>query len=574
MVHANTRWSKGVGIVGALMLAGCYGGVDPGADTSPGGGTEGSGGSQEDTVDDSGSGGAESEGGETGGDDGGEPTDACTEVGPRMLRRLTSLQLHNTLVAIFGDESVPEGQVLDDPVVRGFQVDAAESVIRDLGAQQVMQYAETVADWAMEGRLLPMVPCQENTAGCREDVARSIGAKFHREPLDESMVSAYAELMANEPTFAEGARELVAALMQSPYFLYRRELGSASPDDAGRFRLTSYELASNLSYSLTAGPPDAELLEAAAAGQLHEVDELVAQAERLVQTPAGRENLAAFVEGWVEVDDLHSRVKDEINGVVLDDDLRHDMLLETALLFQQVYADGGGVGELLTADYTFVNQRLGHFYGLWEANTEDHQRVEFPVDGQPTRAPGLLGHGSVLARHASADNSSPVARGVMVRRRLLCGDLPDPPAGVDTNLEEIPEGTTNRERYDAHRENPSCATCHELIDPLGFAFEHYDHVGRWRDTESGQPVDASGALSGLGDETVEVDGLPELAAALAGAEQTTTCFASFLAYYTYGRDSCDLDALAEAAGGPGASLRDTLGAVIVAPHFRERASTQ
>lgn len=570
MVDVNKLRSSSAAIVFGFLLSGCYDGLHPDVVTS-GSASATDGMAGETTGDEPGA--SETGQSETGGNDGPGSAEDCTDVGPRMLRRLTSAQLRNTLVTIFGDASVPDGQVLDDPVVRGFQVDASEAVIRDLGAQQVMQYAETVADWAIDGRLASTVPCEEHTEACREQVVRTLGAKFHREPLDEATVTAYANLMAGEPTFEDGARELLAALIQSPYFLYRRELGTADPD-TGRFRLTDYELASNLSYSLTAGPPDAQLLEAAADGRLHDVEELLAQAERLIQTPPGQQNLASFVEGWLEVDDLQSRVKDEVNGVVLDELLRDDMLLETALLFQNVYAEGGGVGELLNADYTFVNQRLGHFYGLWEANGEQHARVDFPENGPPVRAPGLLGHGSVLARHASSNNSSPVARGVMVRRRLLCADLPDPPPGVDTNLEDIPDGATNRERYDAHRENPTCAACHELIDPIGFTFEHYDHVGRWRDTESNQPVDASGELSGLGSEPVSLDGLPDLAAALAGTEEAQTCFAGFFAYYTYGRDSCDLDELANAAGGSEASLRDTLEAIVAAPHFRERASAE
>jgi hypothetical protein len=506
---------------------------------------------------------------DSGGADDGGPSDAdCGGVGPRILRRLTSHQLHNTLVAIFDDAGVPEAQVLDDPVVRGFTVDAHEAVIRDLGAQQVMQYAEIVADWAVTETLPAMVPCQDHTPACHEQVVRELGAKFHREPLADTTVGPYTALMAEEASFDDALRQLVAALVQSPFFLYRRELGEPDPDDPDRYRLTDYEIASNLSYSLTNGPPDETLLGLAADGSLRDTDVLVDEVSRLVQSAGGRESLGHFVQGWLEVDDLHSRVKVEVDGVSFDEALREDMLTETNALFTHVFESDGTVADLFTADYTFANQRLGQFYGLWEATSSDHQQTTLPEDG--VRAPGLLGHGSVLARHASAENSSPVSRGVLVRRRLLCGDLPDPPANVDTNLPPVPEGSSNRERYEEHSSNPDCSGCHALIDPVGFAFEHYDQFGRWRDLESNQPVDASGTLSGVSAGTIDLDGLASVGTALAELEETRACFAGYLAYYTYGLNGCDPEAIVAAAGGQEASLRAILEAIVTAPHFRQR----
>jgi len=554
-------------VAGALMLgpAGCYSGMSS-LDGAESDGPDGNGPAGEDSAEsgESGDGGETDEDPDTGpGAEG-----ACVDVGPRMLRRLSSIQMRNTLVSIFGDEGVPDGQVLTDPVVEGFKVDAREAVIRDLGAQQVMQYAETVADWAVEEKLAQIVPCQTTDAACRDQIVRELGAKFHREPLDDTMAAAYADLLAAEPVFEDGVRQLVAGLMQSPYFLYRRELGDADGDD--HFVLTGYELASNLSYSLTGGPPDDALLALAADGSLRDDDVLVAEVTRLVQSAGGQDNLAAFVESWLEVDDLPSRAKTEEPGVVFDAEVRHDMLAETTALFQHVYAEGGPVEELYTAEYSFLNQRLGQFYGIPGASSDQLQRVELPAEGPGGRAVGLLGHGSVLARHALVDNSSPVARGVMVRRRLLCQELPDPPADVDTNLEPIPEGVTNRERYEQHRTDPVCAACHNMIDPVGYAFEHYDEFGLWRELEGGQPVDASGSLDGVSTDAAPLDGLDSLGQALAETEEASECFTHYMTYYTYGVNGCHPGAIVADAGGEEATLQSILNAIVLSPHFRER----
>lgn len=597
-------------MVGALLVAGCYAGAgdsssrDSGGILSHGGDDDDDDAQAKDSDDDGvndeghgtddagggangdgglpGDAGANEDGGVTGttvgipSDDGGDtsdvdvaPAELCTEVsGPRIVRRLTSKQLHRTLQDIFGDANVPQGQVVDDPIVRGFKVDAHEAVIRDIGAQQVMQYAERVAEWAVTEKLSVIAPCQSLDASCRDQIVRTLGAKFHREPLTEDMVATYGMLMDGESEFPVALRQLVAALIQSPYFLYRREIGA---DDAGVHRLTDYELASSLSYSLTAGPPDEELLTHALAGQLHDEAVLVAQAYRLTQTPAGQEVLADFVHGWLEVDDLQSRVKVENNGVSFDEDMRALMLNETAMLFQSVFNSGGAVAQLFTADYTFVSQRLAHFYRMWQANSPTPESFPIPAEGEGYRGTGLLAHGSVLARHASADNSSPVLRGVMVRRRLLCATLPDPPSDVDTNLTPIPAGSTNRQRYEQHRLDPDCAGCHNLIDPVGFTFEHYDEFGRWRDQESGQPVDASGELTGLSGTNVPLNGLDSLSAALAESAEVRSCFSRFVAYYVYGSGVCDTESARRLdAVPPGASLRAVLEGVVKAPYFRER----
>lgn len=549
-------------------------GADDGNDSTPAGeGGNGDGGTDTgvggDTSLGNGEGGVDDSGGIS--DTGGDPpeiAELCTGVaGPPTVRRLTSKQLHRTLQRIFDDPGVPEAQVVDDPIVRGFKVDAADAVVRDIGAQQIMQYAERVAEWAIPQKLGAIAPCQTLDPTCRDQVIRTLGERFHREPLSDAMVTTYASLMDGESDFESAVHQLVAAFIQSPYFLYRREVGAD-----GAAALTDYEIASNLSYSLTAAPPDDELRALAASGQLRDEAVLAAQAQRLMQTPDGQEVLADFVHGWLEVDDLHSRVKVENNGVPFDAELRSLMLNETAMVFRAVFNAGGTVADLFTSDFTVVNQRLGHFYRMWQANAQEPEVFPIPAQGEGYRGTGLLAHGSVLARHASADNSSPVQRGVMVQRRILCNDLPDPPSDVDTNLTAIPPGSTNRQRYQQHSSDPNCSGCHTLIDPVGFVFENYDEFGRWRDQESNQPVDATGQLTGLQSGTVPLDGLDSLSRALADSPQVRSCFARYVAYYLYGSGVCDVDPQQQVPAA--ASLQGIFQGVVTAPYFRERTPAQ
>ena len=552
------------------VLPGCYTGFS--ADANGPGAGQGTGAtSGADSAGGSGGESGDEDEDETGGGDDGTALPGCVDVGPRLMRRLTGTQLRNTLEDIFEANDFPEAQVLTDPVVHGFKVDAYEANIRDLGAQQVMQFAESVADWAVSEKLQTgWLPCQTTDESCTSQIIEELGLAFHREPLDEALVEGYRDIVVQEDTFEDGVRQLISAMIQSPYFLYRRELGSPDAADADRYVLTDYELASNLSYSLTGHPPDDTLMGLAAEGVLHEDAELVAQVSRLVSSPGGQETMAAFVEGWLEVEDIGAQVRIEQPGVDFGDDVRHAMLEETAMFFNGMVQGNASVADLLTAEHTYVNGPLAELYGIPNVSGEGFTRVDVGP-GQPgSRAPGLLGQGSTLARHAGPDNSSPVFRGVVVRERLLCSELAEPPSNVDTTLPPIPDGATNRERFDVHRTDPVCASCHTLIDPLGFAFEHYDQFGRWRDIESGQPVDASGEVTGVGEGAIAVDGVQELAEVVSTLPQYTACFTEMIAYYSYGVEACDGESLLEDAMDADVGTMDVLEAIVLSPHFRER----
>lgn len=506
---------------------------------------------------------------EGGGDDGGglTPSD-CTDLGPPMLRRLTSAQLRHSLEAIFQDPTVPEGAVLVDPVVNGFRVDATEAVIRDLDAQQLMTYAELVADWAVTQKLGQLVTCDTAQADCRRQFVADLGRRVQRQPLSDASIEAYAAMLDAETSFADGAEVVIAAMLQSPMFLYRREIGEPDPDQPGQNRLTPYELASNLSFMLTDRPPDDALLSAAADGRLGTVEDLEREAERLLGTPEAAETLGQFARGWLETDDLESRAKvDPTNQ--LTDDVRRAMLAETDALFVDLVRSGGGVKDLLTAPYTFVNQTLASYYGLPGVGGDQPQRIDIPPGTRPF---GILGHGSVLTRHALADSSSPVQRGKLVRERFLCEDIPPPPPNVNPTLGDPMGAVTTRQRYEQHAVDPVCRGCHDRMDPVGFAFEHFDGFARPRDQEGGVPIDATGVLRGMPEGDIALDGVDSLTSYLADSTAVEECLVRYLSYYSYGLDGCNQDAIRGDVEESGSTLKSMVLAIIRAPQFSRRAA--
>jgi Protein of unknown function (DUF1588)/Protein of unknown function (DUF1592) len=290
-----------------------------------------------------------------------------------------------------------------------------------------------------------------------------------------------------------------------------------------------------------------------------------------------------FVRGWTDVDRLIIKAK---SGADLTPELRNDMLQETELLFDDVLSNGGMIADLFNAPYTFLNKRLSEFYNMSGAAPDDNNFVKVDIsDGR--RVPGLLGQGSYLSAHALADNSSPVQRAFVVRERFLCNDLPEVPTNLDTNLKPQIEGATSRERYASHDANEPCHSCHKLMDPIGFTFEHYDGFGRYREMEAGKPVDSSGGVPLMNgrelvspEVTYPLAGVDELADYLSQIENVRACMINNLTYYSYGianddkwpRDEkvCTDNFIRQEARDSGNTLKSALMAVLHAPTFTTR----
>jgi hypothetical protein len=497
---------------------------------------------------------------------------ACTSnsPGPRLLRRLSGPELAATVRDLFRDPAAPVATVFNDPPVLGFTVDANALLVQGLTAQQLMDNAEQLAHWAVMNHLADLSPCATADAGCRQDLIRSFGKRAFRAPLSDGRVAAYDSLFAAEATFADGVEAVIGAMLQSPYFVYRGELGAGGA--GAEVALTPYEVASNLSYLLTGTMPDDQLLAAADAGGLADAAQLDAQVDRLLADPRSQEMLMRFVTGWLGLDRLSTSVKDD-TVFVLTDALRADMLGETRALVTDTFASGGGLPDLLMPDHSFLNLGLAQFYGMDTTGLgADFARVAYVPGG---RDAGILAHASILTGYATAGTSSPTQRGHLVRTRLLCQNLPAMPADLDTKLKPPAQAESTRAHYGDHMAVQPCRDCHTMMDPVGFGFEHYDGFGRYRDQDNGFQVDATGTIAGMTGGDVTFDGVGQLASYLAGSNDVRQCLVRYWAYYAYGRaswsqDACTYAAVRDDAAAAQFSLESVLRGIIHAPHFSRR----
>jgi hypothetical protein len=497
---------------------------------------------------------------------------ACANVpGPRLLRRLTTTELNNTLVDLFGDPAAPQTTALADPDVLGFHVDAAQLLVRDLAAQQISDFAEQTAQWAVTSKLASLTTCMSMDPTCRQTFIKGFGRRAFREPLTDAQVKAYDSLFAAEASFNDGLTAVITAMLQSPNLLYRRELGKPDPAKPGQYLLTQQEIASNLSFFLTQSPPDTTLAQAADMGMLATQAQIDAQADRLIKSARGRKSLTAFARGWLDLDKLATVVKDD-KIFPLTDQLRKDMVGETETMFLDTFDRGGTVADLFTAPYTFLNLGLSQFYGAGGAGGTGFIKVM--LDGSK-RDPGILAQAGILAVHATGAASSPVKRGKLVRTRILCQSLPPPPADVDTMLKPPAPNQTTRQRQQQHQDNPACSSCHTTIDPIGYGFERYDGFGRRRDNDNGAPIDSSGTLKGLSSGDKPFDGIAELEPLLAQSPEAQACVVRYWSYFAYGvaswdQDACGFSNLVDEAGKTQFSLQSVLKAIVHSPNFTRR----
>jgi hypothetical protein len=502
---------------------------------------------------------------------------ACTAEGPgaRTLRRLTPDELDNTLTDLLGVDAGAAETLAADDVVDGFDNNAALDV-SPLLADQLRTLAEAAAAEANLSTLLPCDPTTDGQAPCAARFVEDFGFRAFRRPLTQDDIDRYEalwETVASTEGFDEGVRWVVTAMLQSPHFLYRMELGEKQAD--GQFRLTGWEIATELSYLYWRTTPDEALLAAAADGSLLTADGLAAQVARLQADPRAAATVADFVDAWLELDQLDVVTRDPTVYPEFTAEVRADMRGETHRLVADVAEEGGTLSDLLQSRETFVTPALATFYGLdpgtAQADAEGFQRVE--LDG--TKHGGLLTQGSVLARWALPTSSSPIHRGVLVRERLLCQDLPPPPSNLDTSPPEVDPTLSTRERYAAHASLPECAACHQQIDPIGFGFEHYDGVGRWRETDGGLPIDQTGAIVASPHTDTTFDGVFDLASVLAASADTQACYARMWTVWGTGvTDTESLTCAAETAANataPGElSLLAPQAAIVGLAHFTAR----
>jgi hypothetical protein len=315
-------------------------------------------------------------------------------------------------------------------------------------------------------------------------------------------------------------------LLVSPQFLFRIEADPPSVAAGAVYRVGDVELASRLSFFLWSSIPDDELLTVASRGRLSDPLELERQVRRMLVDPRASALPRNFGGQWLHLRNVRKAAPDPHLFPEFNENLREAFARETELLLQHQMREDRGVTELLTADYTFVNERLARYYGIPNVYGSHFRRVALEDD----RRVGLLGHASVLTVTSDSTRTSPVRRGKWLLENLLGAPPPPPPPNVPALGENVAgkPAASVRARLEQHRRNPACASCHARMDPLGFALENFDAAGRWRTDDAGVPVDASGVMP----DGVAFNGPRELREALLGhrAEFVATVTERLLTY--------------------------------------------
>jgi len=492
-------------------------------------------------------------------------------VGPPLMRRLTRAEFENTIRDAFPMLGGNWGGVAmgPDPLSNlGFSNGAATLEVGKQTANEILRTVEDVASLVTDPSVLPNVLSCANTGdqACARTFVEQTGRRLFRRPLTSDEVQTYVDhhtSIAGSSNFATGIKWTLVALLQSPHTLYRSEVGEV--DDDVR-RLTPYEIASELAYDFGGTAPSEALIAMAESGRLDDPEVRVQQARQLLATERGREIVHRFFREWLGYRQIESETRSDQTFM----SLRSSMAEETRRFIETiVFEQGGDVRDLLLADFTVLDAGLSQYYGFGSVSG-DFQVVTRP----PEWGVGILSQASFLATYAHPEYSSPTLRGLAVFSRVLCNERPPVPNDVPALSEtEHIEAKTTRERYEnVHVHNEFCATCHDQFDPLGFAFEHFDQYGRYRASENGNEIDATGTAR-IGKEAVDFDGATEFAQRAADSDTTTDCVSGLLSLYTFGGAGGELcvaeEARTQLAEGD-IGLLDFIASLAASDHFVER----
>jgi len=507
-----------------------------------------------------------------GGDDG-----ADTDQGPAgdpgrvTVHRLNNSEYNNTVRDLLGTSLRPADNFPADDYSHGFDNIADALSMSPVQVELYRRAAVALAREAMldPGRIMPCEPDPADPAPCVRDFVTQFGKRAWRRPLSEDEIAASMAMFDTALTAGgavdEGIRLVIEYMLSSPHFLFRFEI-DPDPTSTDPRPLDGYELASRLSYFLWSSMPDDELFAAADTGALGDRDTVLEQVDRMLADPKAAAFVDNFAGQWLFLRGLSGHQPDATIFPDFDKALRRAMIEETSQFFREFLESGRPVQEMLVADWSFLDQRLAAHYGV-ELAGEGVQRVSLAGTGRS----GLLGHASILTVTSQPDRTSPVKRGLWVLEQLLCAAPPPPPPGVEGLDEGDGSGGTIREQLEEHRSNPACIGCHESMDNIGFALEHFDPVGAWRDSYGEYEIDATGTLPG----GATFDGAVEMAGIIADDVRFTRCLTEKVMTYALGRglEEYDHDTVARVhdellAGG--SSLAELIALVATSDPFRFR----
>lgn len=489
-----------------------------------------------------------------GGDGGGdstttpEPSLGTFKPGPGGLRRLTVEQYKNALNDLLGVD--PTSPIEADEVINGFASIAATRLTLSAPSVEAFETAalgtasKALGDSTKRSRFITCTPKGSTDDACALAAVKAFGRRAWRRPLTDDEAERYADVARTASSmlgdFYKGLSYAVAGLLQSPYFLYRNELGNIDLGASdGRKRLDGYELATRLSFFFWNTTPDDELLDEAEAGGLDDAAGVKRQIGRLLASDRATRAPRAFFNELLGLNGLDKLPHVKALYPKVTDTLGASMREETLRTLEDAFVSGQSWNDTFTRHDTFLNEELANLYGIKGVSGSAFKAAKLPSDGPRM---GLLGQGSFLASHAHPTSTSPTLRGKAIRQTFLCNDIPAPPANVKA---EIPENDPNadqktlRERLSAHRENDACRSCHAIMDPIGLALENFDALGEYRTMDSGKPIDATGDL----DDT-KFNGASELSKVLAAREDVNQCLVNNLFRYALGHVETDDEAAA------------------------------
>jgi hypothetical protein len=585
-VEGTGAVGSGTGVGGSSALGGGPGtggtGAGKGTGGGPGTGGTASGGN--------GTGGNGTGGSGTGGSGAMPSVEECAsqrlDVGTAPLRRLSSREYLNTLEDLFPSVSVELPDLPTEAPVDSFDNDARALGPSDVYASrwEEIAFRHMGAVTATPAALAAFLPCADGASGaaaeqaCGRELIASFGERTHRRPLTSEETARYqalfdAQLAAID--FAAAVQLTGMAMLESPSFLYRVEPARGAAAD-GTAPLDSYEMASRLSYFLWQRMPDQELLEAASRGELTDAASLETAARRMLDDPRARTAAVDFHRQWLFFDRiLNEEHADRVPELFPDWDAgTQSSAYEELMRFtgRALFEGPGTLASLFLSRDTEVNGPLAAIYGVTGPSGADTwQAVTLPASERA----GFLTRVGFLAAHSHGANGSPPLRGSYVMQRIFCLPVDPPPPGTDTTPPD-PMGSalTNREQFEERTSPGDCRGCHATLNPFGFALEHYDAVGAYRDEDNGSPVDAVVTLVDT-DVPGEVDGGIELSERLAASQQVADCAVSRWFRYARGRgvesgDTCAVQRARQAFATSGGNIVDLMVTLVTSEEFRRR----
>ncbi len=480
----------------------------------------------------------------SGGNGGQSPSGPAVDAGPIALRRLTTEQFSRSIHDVLGEHITVPSRIDPDERRSGLlAVGSSFATVTPSGFEKYEAAAAAVAEQALDaGHRAELVPCEPAATSSSDDACalqfiEQIGRRLFRRTLTREEIDGRVEVARNASRvlgdFYQGLELALSSLLVSPDFLFRVETAEPDAKDPARLRLTATSIASRLSFLLWNSTPDDELLDVAESGELLDPHVLAAQVDRLVGAPRAEIGLRALFSDLYDFKQFDDGLvkKDAALFPAYTQTVAQEAKEQTLRTIVAHLAGGGGYPDLFTTRKSFLTRNLGVVYRLPVATENGWEPYEFDPDGP--RA-GLMSHLSMMTLYAHTGRSSATLRGKFVREVLLCQDIPSPPANVDFSIVENTTGElrTARDRLEAHVVNDACAGCHDLMDPIGLAFESFDAIGAFREQENGAPIDTSGELDG-----VPYDDAVGMGEALRNHPQLGPCFVRTLFRYAVGRDA-------------------------------------